>query len=79
MLVFQFNPHLGKYIINERQNFSGPLHSIDFVDLIGDGIKELVVLTTKGISIRRHSHAKTASILEEKIKESMKHIEYLLE
>uniref|UniRef100_A0A3P9HM52 Kaptin (actin binding protein) n=1 Tax=Oryzias latipes TaxID=8090 RepID=A0A3P9HM52_ORYLA len=46
-----------------RRSFKSPLLSITYLDLTGDGLKELAVLTLKGLHILQHSLTSTAELL----------------
>ncbi|TRY57329.1 hypothetical protein DNTS_024927, partial [Danionella cerebrum] len=46
-----------------RRSFKSPLLSLIYLDLTGDGLKELAVLTVKGLHILQHSLKTTADLV----------------
>lgn len=38
-----------KWILMDKKKFDSPVHSMCYLDLTGDGLKELVVLTQRGV------------------------------
>lgn len=50
-----------------RRSFKSPLLSIIYLDLTGDGLKELAVLTLKGLHVLQHSLSCTAALLLERL------------
>jgi hypothetical protein len=41
----------GKWILNSQRSFANPIHSILYLDVTGDGVKEFVILTLRGVHI----------------------------
>ncbi|XP_015593630.1 KICSTOR complex protein kaptin [Cephus cinctus] len=52
ILVYTLND--GNWDLTEKRLFEAPVHSICYMDLTGDGMKELVVLTQRGVHILQH-------------------------
>nr|XP_057943095.1 KICSTOR complex protein kaptin isoform X1 [Doryrhamphus excisus] len=50
-----------------RRSFKSPLLSIIYLDLTGDGLRELAVLTLKGLHILQHSLTSTADLVLERL------------
>uniref|UniRef100_A0A672FSD1 Kaptin (actin binding protein) n=1 Tax=Salarias fasciatus TaxID=181472 RepID=A0A672FSD1_SALFA len=50
-----------------RRSFKSPVLSIIYLDLTGDGVRELAVLTLKGLHILQHSLTGTADLLLERL------------
>ncbi|XP_061754048.1 KICSTOR complex protein kaptin isoform X1 [Nerophis ophidion] len=50
-----------------RRSFKSPLLSIIYLDLTGDGLRELAVLTLKGLHILQHSLTSTADLVVERL------------
>ncbi|XP_064208139.1 KICSTOR complex protein kaptin isoform X4 [Anguilla rostrata] len=48
-----------------RRSFKSPLLSITYLDLTGDGLRELAILTLKGLHILQHSLSWTADLVLE--------------
>ncbi|MBN3310492.1 KPTN protein, partial [Amia calva] len=53
----------GQFQLLWRRSFQSPLLSINYLDLTGDGLKELVILTLKGLHILQHSLTRTADLV----------------
>jgi hypothetical protein len=41
----------GAWFLLSRRSFANPVHSILYLDVTGDGVKEFVILTLRGIHI----------------------------
>uniref|UniRef100_A0A2I4CGR4 KICSTOR complex protein kaptin n=1 Tax=Austrofundulus limnaeus TaxID=52670 RepID=A0A2I4CGR4_AUSLI len=67
LLCYKFQPSLGEkdgeFQLQWRQSFKSPLLSITYLDLTGDGLRELAVLTLKGLHILQHSLTCTADLV----------------
>lgn len=50
-----------------RRSFKSPLLSIIYLDLTGDGLKELAILTLKGLHILQHSLISTADLILQRL------------
>ncbi|XP_068187152.1 KICSTOR complex protein kaptin [Antennarius striatus] len=50
-----------------RRSFKSPLLSVIYLDLTGDGLRELAVLTLKGLHILQHTLARTADLVLERL------------
>ncbi|XP_034034805.1 KICSTOR complex protein kaptin [Thalassophryne amazonica] len=57
----------GQFQLQWRQSFNSPLLSITYLDLTGDGLRELAVLTLKGLHILQHSLTSCADFLLEQL------------
>ncbi|XP_018591275.2 KICSTOR complex protein kaptin [Scleropages formosus] len=51
-----------------RRSFNNPLLSLAYLDLTGDGMRELAVLTLKGLHILQHSLSRTADLVLDALK-----------
>ncbi|XP_071316815.1 KICSTOR complex protein kaptin [Trachinotus anak] len=68
LLCYKF--HLtggGQFQLQWRRSFKSPLLSIIYLDLTGDGLRELAVLTLKGLHILQHSLTSTADVVLERL------------
>lgn len=67
LLCYKFYPSMGapedKLQLLWRRSFKSPLLSLIYLDLTGDGLKELAVLTLKGLHILQHSLSSTADLV----------------
>ncbi|XP_037072009.1 KICSTOR complex protein kaptin-like isoform X3 [Pollicipes pollicipes] len=50
-----------------RHSFSQPLLGVTYVDLIGDGINELVVLTNHGLQVLQHDTREAAALCRQRL------------
>ncbi|KAG7259116.1 hypothetical protein CRUP_015326, partial [Coryphaenoides rupestris] len=50
-----------------RRSFKSPVLSITYSDLTGDGLKELAILTLKGLHIMQHSLSSTADLVLQRL------------
>ncbi|KAK7904274.1 hypothetical protein WMY93_016881 [Mugilogobius chulae] len=57
----------GQFQLQWRRSFKSPLLSIIYLDLTGDGMKELAVLTLKGLHVLQHSLTCTAALVLERL------------
>ncbi|XP_026185192.1 KICSTOR complex protein kaptin [Mastacembelus armatus] len=55
----------GQFKLQWRQSFKSPLLSIIYLDLTGDGLRELAILTLKGLHVLQHSLTSTADLVLE--------------
>lgn len=52
LLCYKFQPAgSGQFQLQWRRSFKSPLLSVIYLDLTGDGLRELAVLTLKGLHI----------------------------
>ncbi|XP_061596676.1 KICSTOR complex protein kaptin [Cololabis saira] len=58
----------GQFQLQWRRSFKSPLLSVTYLDLTGDGLRELAVLTLKGLHILQHSLSCTADLVLERLK-----------
>ncbi|KAG5273583.1 hypothetical protein AALO_G00152970 [Alosa alosa] len=57
----------GDFQLVWRRSFKSPLLSVIYLDLTGDGLKELAVLTLKGLHILQHSLCSTAELVMQRL------------
>lgn len=57
----------GQFQLQWRRSFKSPLLSIIYLDLTGDGLKELAILTLKGLHILQHSLISTADLILQRL------------
>ncbi|KAA8586350.1 hypothetical protein FQN60_000186 [Etheostoma spectabile] len=71
LLCYKFQPaergQDGQFQLQWRRSFKSPLLSIIYLDLTGDGLRELAVLTLKGLHILQHSLSSTADLVLERL------------
>ncbi|KAM4619775.1 KICSTOR complex protein kaptin [Polymixia lowei] len=57
----------GQFQLLWRRSFKSPLLSIIYLDLTGDGLRELAILTLKGLHIMQHSLTSTADLVLQRL------------
>ncbi|GIZ03659.1 KICSTOR complex protein kaptin [Caerostris extrusa] len=63
LMVFKWNVEGSEsYTSYDEQMFSYPLLQLSYVDVTGDGVKELLVLTTNGLHILQHDLTKVSTL-----------------
>uniref|UniRef100_A0A667ZAN4 Kaptin (actin binding protein) n=1 Tax=Myripristis murdjan TaxID=586833 RepID=A0A667ZAN4_9TELE len=71
LLCYKFQPPAsggqGQFQLLWRRSFKSPLLSIIYLDLTGDGLRELAILTLKGLHILQHSLTITADLVLERL------------
>ncbi|PWA22977.1 hypothetical protein CCH79_00002268 [Gambusia affinis] len=71
LLCYKFRPagsgQDGEFQLQWRRSFKSPLLSVIYLDLTGDGLRELAVLTLKGLHILQHSLTCTADLVLERL------------
>ncbi|KAM8835579.1 KICSTOR complex protein kaptin isoform 1-T1 [Synchiropus picturatus] len=71
LLCYKFRPSVSKkddqFELLWRRSFKSPLLSVIYLDLTGDGLRELAVLTLKGLHILQHSLTSTADLVLERL------------
>uniref|UniRef100_A0A671TR48 Kaptin (actin binding protein) n=1 Tax=Sparus aurata TaxID=8175 RepID=A0A671TR48_SPAAU len=71
LLCYKFQPSEsgrdGQFQLQWRRSFKSPLLSIIYLDLTGDGLRELAVLTLKGLHILQHTLTSTADLVLERL------------
>jgi hypothetical protein len=45
----------GTWLLVSQRSFANPIHSILYLDVTGDGVKEFVILTMQGVHIMQVS------------------------
>ncbi|XP_071762277.1 KICSTOR complex protein kaptin [Centroberyx gerrardi] len=71
LLCYKFQPPMsggdGQFQLLWRRSFKSPLLSIIYLDLTGDGLRELAILTLKGLHILQHSLTSTADLVLQRL------------
>ncbi|KAG8008184.1 KICSTOR complex protein kaptin [Nibea albiflora] len=71
LLCYKFQPagsgRDGQFQLQWRRSFNSPLLSIIYLDLTGDGLREMAVLTLKGLHILQHTLTSTAELVLERL------------
>ncbi|KAM9441025.1 KICSTOR complex protein kaptin-like [Clarias gariepinus] len=71
LLCYKFQRPAGKaegqFQLMWRRSFKSPVLSIIYLDLTGDGLKELAILTIKGLHILQHSLGSTADLVLQRL------------
>uniref|UniRef100_A0A3Q3VXD7 Uncharacterized protein n=1 Tax=Mola mola TaxID=94237 RepID=A0A3Q3VXD7_MOLML len=71
LLCYKFQQALsekdGQFELQWRRSFKSPLLSIIYLDSTGDGLRELAVLTLKGLHILQHTLTSTADLVLERL------------
>ncbi|XP_014243706.1 KICSTOR complex protein kaptin-like isoform X2 [Cimex lectularius] len=65
LLLYRFD---GKWILEGTHKFPHALHSINYIDITGDGVNELIVVTMSGIHIFQHKPPQTLKLFNERLK-----------
>lgn len=52
MLMYKYTSDA--WVLSGKHTFANPIHSVLYVDVTGDGVKELVVLSLRGVHILQH-------------------------
>ena len=72
LLCYKFHQPMvgvaGDFQLLWRRSFKSPLLSVIYLDLTGDGLKELAVLTLKGLHILQVTHSSSCYITHEWLK-----------
>lgn len=56
------------WTLESQRSFATPIYSILYMDITGDGVREFIVLTLRGVHILQHDPKEIDEILSEKIK-----------
>ncbi|EFA06740.2 KICSTOR complex protein kaptin [Tribolium castaneum] len=67
IMLYKRDPDKG-WCLEELKMFASPIISMKYVDLIEDGVNELVVLSMKGVHFLQHDFTHVDRVLNEKIK-----------
>ncbi|KAF5298731.1 hypothetical protein FQR65_LT09600 [Abscondita terminalis] len=67
VIVYEFDNAQG-WFISDVRHFAAPILGLKYVDITGDGVKELIVLTVRGVTILQYDQNFVFEILEEKLK-----------
>ena len=69
VLVFANNNE--SWELTSRKLFDAPIHSMCYIDLTGDGVNELIVLTQRSVHILQHDTRKIREIWKERFRKIM--------
>ncbi|CAH1394130.1 unnamed protein product [Nezara viridula] len=58
----------GIWMLRGQHKFSHSIHSINYIDITGDGVKELVVVTMLGVQIFQHNLLAVMDIIKERLR-----------
>uniref|UniRef100_A0A1B6CK78 Kaptin n=1 Tax=Clastoptera arizonana TaxID=38151 RepID=A0A1B6CK78_9HEMI len=53
ILMYKYNGE--KWVLRSRYKLANPIHGLKYLDLTGDGVKELAVLTLTGVHVLQHN------------------------
>ena len=67
VLVYKEDQNSGKWSLKWSKNFNNPVHNIFHLDLTGDGVKDLFLVTLKTVIILQHDYEKVAQIVEKRL------------
>ncbi|RWS16480.1 kaptin-like protein [Dinothrombium tinctorium] len=67
LISYKFDKGENKYKLMWIQMFSRPLQSLAYIDITGDGLKELLVLTNKGLHVLQHNLNESHLLLRKRI------------
>ncbi|KAF7988500.1 hypothetical protein HCN44_001073 [Aphidius gifuensis] len=62
-----------KWILSDKRKFDSPVYSMSYLDITNDGMKELIVLTQRGVYILQHDLSKIQKILDKRLAKLSKH------
>ncbi|KAJ3636757.1 hypothetical protein MTP99_000270 [Tenebrio molitor] len=68
IMLYKRDPDKG-WCLEELKMFSSPIISMKYVDLLEDGVNELVVLSMKGVHFLQHDFLHVDKVLSDKIKQ----------
>ncbi|CAH1116569.1 unnamed protein product [Phaedon cochleariae] len=66
IMLYEKNKEKG-WCLEEIKTFSAPILGIKYIDITGDGVKDLVVLSMRGVHVLQYDLSLLQSILNEKI------------
>lgn len=76
LLCYKFQPAASgqdvQFQLQWRRSFKSPLLSIIYLDLTGDGLREMAVLTLKGLHILQHTLTSTADLILQRLAQRVK-------
>ncbi|CAH2000192.1 unnamed protein product [Acanthoscelides obtectus] len=58
---------LGDWYLEEVKKISGPILGVKYIDMDGDGVKDLVIFSTKGVHILQHDTAQLQKTIDSKL------------
>ncbi|KAJ9582834.1 hypothetical protein L9F63_022793 [Diploptera punctata] len=59
----------GKWVLKSQRSFANPIHSILYLDVTGDGVKEFVILTLRGVHVMQHNLQDVEKVFNARYKE----------
>ncbi|CAG2176538.1 unnamed protein product, partial [Oppiella nova] len=68
LIVYKYDTESDSYELLWERLFAHPLQSIAYIDLTGDGLKELIVLTVKGLHVMQHHLENTVQLCHKRVK-----------
>ena len=67
-MVFKEDQETRKWSMIFIRSLNDPIHKIYHIDLTGDGIKDVFLVTLKSVIILQHDYDKVAELLEKRLK-----------
>lgn len=64
LLIYKYVNKL--WVLYGQRTFANPIHSLMYVDVTGDGVRELVILSLRGVHILQHDPELVSKILAER-------------
>jgi len=69
------NQQQGEFYLVWQRSFAYPVLAINYLDITGDGMRELVVLSTKGLHILQHNLEDVANLLTERLERLVQNLD----
>ncbi|XP_074034569.1 KICSTOR complex protein kaptin [Leptinotarsa decemlineata] len=57
----------GNWCLEELKKISAPVLGLKYIDITGDGVKDLVILSMRGVHVLQHDSSRLQTILDKKI------------
>ena len=67
VLVYKEDNINEKWTLQWSKSFNNPIHNIFHLDLTGDGIRDLFLVTLKTVIILQHDYDKVAQLVEKRL------------
>ncbi|XP_069681565.1 KICSTOR complex protein kaptin-like isoform X2 [Periplaneta americana] len=68
VLVYKYQQNesdkAGSWFLRSQRSFANPIHSILYLDVTGDGVKEFVILTLRGVHIMQHDPKDVSEVFD---------------
>ncbi|KDR12519.1 KICSTOR complex protein kaptin-like isoform X2 [Zootermopsis nevadensis] len=61
----------GTWSLVSQRSFANPIHSILYLDVTGDGVKEFVILTLRGVHVMQHDPKDVSEVFNRRYKQLM--------